>query len=242
MGLMSFFKPDEKKKVEGLVKKLKEGYGQPEVRQEAMEALFKLGTPEAYAGLLKRFTYVCQSLHWDGVEKKWLQDELVKTGLPALPAVKAFIHEDDNVNLAIRALERMVSAEDATAELVGALNARSPEDYRRTQAKLELIDHLGSRPASDALYASIRPYLKDHSDDVLAKVLEVVEGWKHTPAAADVLPMVSDETLSARVLRQAAGCLAGLAVTLNPPPKLAPAAAEDFVVTADGKVARKRPQ
>ena len=80
MGLFDFLKTDDKKKIEGLVKKVKEPYAQPEVRQEAMEDLFKIGTPEAYAGVLKRFTYVCQSLHWDGIEKKFVMEEFKKLG------------------------------------------------------------------------------------------------------------------------------------------------------------------
>ena len=240
MGLMSFFKPDDKTKIEGLVKKLKEPYAQPEVRQEAAEALFKMATPEAYTAALKRFTYVCQSLHWDGIEKKWLQDELVKTGAPALGPLTAFITTDDNVNLAVRALERMVSADDATAILVRALEARSPDDYRRKQAKLELIDHLGARPASPQLWATIRPYLKDQNDDVMTKVLEVVEGWLLKEAAPDVALLVQDETLSARVVRQAAACLLALDVALEGTPKLAPAASEDFLISAAGKVTKRR--
>lgn len=240
MGLMDLIRPSDQKKIEGLTKKIKEAYAQPEVRQEAMEALFKMATPDAYRAALKRFTYVCQSLHWDGIEKKWLMDELVKVGQPAVESVKQFIMADDNVNLAVRTLERMVPEAEATALIVQALASRPPDDYRRTQAKLELIDHLGTRPVSDALWQATVPYLEDHSDDVRAKVLEVIEAWKHADAGVSVAKLLADDTLSARIHRQAAQCLCALGVRLNPPPVLPPAAEEDYSVDGDGQVLRKR--
>jgi len=239
MGLFDLFRGDDKKKAEGLGKKLKEPYAQPEVRQEAMEALFKLGTPEAFKQVLKRFTFVSQSLHWDSEEKKWLVEELSKTP-SAVDVVKEFIRTDDNVNFAIRALEKMVGADDARTTILEALKARPPEDYRRTQAKIELIDHLGTRTADDTLWTAITPYLDDHSDDVRMKVLEVVEGWKLVPAAEQVARLLADDTLSARVHRSAAQVLFNLAVKLSPAPKLPAAAAEDYVVDGDGQVVKKK--
>lgn len=241
MGLFGFLKSDDNKKIEGLLKKVKEGYGQAEVRQEALEALFKMGTTAAYAAAIKRFTYVCQSLHWDGEEKKWLMEELKKVGEPAVAPLIEFINTDDNVNLAVRALEGMTSPKQATAVVIKALKARSPEDYRRTQAKLELIDHLGSRPSAPELWDAVAPYMLDHSDDVRTKLLEVVEGWRLLDAAPAVAALLGDETLSARVHRRAAQCLCALEVKLNPAPKLSPAAAEDYHVDGDGQVVRKRP-
>lgn len=240
MGLFDLFKADDKKKIEGLVKKVKEPYAQPEVRQEAMEALFKMGTPEAYAAALKRFSYVCQSLHWDGVEKKWLQDELARVGQPALASLKDFIHTEDAVTLAVRALQRMLDEQDATATLISALRARSPEDYRRTQAKLELIDCLGEQKSKEQVWDAMVPYLEDHSDDVRTKVLEVIETWKLASAAPAVAKLLADDTLSARVHRQAAQCLCVLEARLKPAPALPPAAAEDYLVDGDGQVVRKK--
>jgi hypothetical protein len=240
MGLFGFLKPDDKKKIEGLLKKVKEPYAQPEVRQEAMEALFKMATPEAYTAALKRFTYVCQSLHWDGVEKKWLMDEFKKLGEAGVPALRQFVLTDDNVNLAFRTLENMLGVDGSTAILLEALKARSPEDYRRTQAKLELVDHVGTRKPTPELWAAVVPYLDDHSDDVRTKLLEVVEGWNHEPAAPAVARLLADDTLSARVHRQAAQCLCAMKVKLSPPPTLSPAASEDFTVDGDGQVIRKK--
>jgi HEAT repeat protein len=240
MGLMDLFKPNDKKRVDNLVAKMKQVYAQPEVRQEALEELFKIGSHDAYRGALKRLTFVCQSLHWDGIEKKQLIDDLVKAGSPASPAVREFIMENDSLNLAVRAMERLVDEGEALKTILAALEARSPEDYRRTQAKLELIDHLGTRAVTDEIWARVQPYLADHSDDVRTKTLEVIDGWKHQGAAAAVAQLLVDDTLSARVHRQAAHTLCSLGAKLSPPPKLPPDAAEDFVVDGDGQVVRKK--
>lgn len=241
MGLLDFLGGGEQKKVASLVKKVKQVYAQPEVRQEAMENLFKVGTPDAFKGVVQRFTYVCQSLHYDDQEKRWLVDELVRTGKPCIQPLKDFISNDDNLNFAVRALERMIPEAEALETLLGALKARMPDDYRRTAGKLELIDHLGTRPASPEIWDTVKPYLEDHSDDVRNKVLEVVEGWKYVEAAPAVARLLADDTLSARVHRQTARCLCSLAVKLTPAPVLPPAAAEDYTVDGDGQVLRKRP-
>jgi hypothetical protein len=206
-----------------------------------MEDLFRMGTPEAYRAVLERFTYLCQSLHWDDQEKRWLVDKLAETGEPCVAPLKAFILEDDAVNFAVRALERLVTEQEVQETLLAALKARAPDDYRKAQAKIELIDHLGSRPPSPLLWEAIRPYLDDHSDDVRNKVLEVVEGWKHAGAAGEVAALLQDDTLSARIHRQAARCLCTLEVKLNPAPVLPPAALEDYQVDGDGQVVKRRP-
>ena len=53
MGILSIFSRDPGQRVQALRKKIQERYGQPEGRQQAMDKLLDMGTPEAIAGALQ---------------------------------------------------------------------------------------------------------------------------------------------------------------------------------------------
>ncbi len=248
MGLLDSLFSDKPtpKSIEKLTLKVKERYAQPEYRREAMDKLLTWGTPEALAAVLMRFTVVVQSPHWDEEEKRWLVDELATRGEPAKKALQVFLAKDDHVAFASKALRRLSpSAETWVQDLVGALQARPPEDHRTTQGKAELINQLRDAEAAGVLKVLL-PYLADHADDVQMACLEAVEAFHgraaddDKAAAADVLKaVVADDARSARVLRQAASVMATLKLPVDPAKPLAPAVAEDFIVK-DGVLASAR--
>jgi hypothetical protein len=243
MGLLGFFgiggTPEEQ--IERHLKKVKQVYAQPEYRRDAMDALLKLATPEAHYALCKRFGVVCNSAYWDEEEKKWLVDTFVELGQTAVPPLQKYVRDDEHVNYPIRALARILSAEALTAFLLEALAARAPEDHRSSQGKMEIIDHLGHRAATDALVQAIVPYLHDHSDDVIYKTIEVLEDWKRSDVASALFALVYDDTMSARVQRRAAQAVVSLGLQHGEDlPALPEAVAEDF--TIEGRtLARRQP-
>src|ERR1041384_914131 len=142
MGLLdSIFGGDKptQKNIEKLVVRVKERYAQPEYRREAMEKLLDWNVPESIMGALARFTVVAQSPHWDEEEKKWLVDELAQRGEPARAALKAFLAKENHIAFAAKALQRLVDHDTYVKDLIEALRARPPEDYRSTQGKSELV-------------------------------------------------------------------------------------------------------
>lgn len=229
------------KAIEKHVARVRERYAQPEYRREAMEKLLALGTPEALAGALQRFTVVAQSPHWDEEEKRWLVDELASRGAPARAALLGFLKSADHVAFASSALARLVSKEEFVTDLISVLHARTPEDHRTTQGKTELVAALAETGDPRAL-AAIVPYLNDHSDDVQCITVDSLErlwsGGAETAAAVTALQaIITDDARSARVLRHAAAAMQRLGVAIDATRPLAPAVAEDFVVV-DGKLAR----
>lgn len=225
------------KNVDKLVLRVKERYAQPEYRREAMDKLLSMGTAEAYAGVLKRFTVVVQSPHWDEEEKRWLADELATRGDAARTALNEYLAKEDHIAFASKSLLKLSSSKDAwLADMLKALAARPPEDHRTTIGKAELINQLKDGGDSTIVKAVV-PYFFDHADDVQLAAFDCAEHYADTTdddsktvlheALRNVLV---DDTRSARVLRHAALKMSTLGVTVDASKPLAPAVAEDFKV------------
>ena len=225
------------KSIEKLTLRVKERYAQPEYRREAMDKLLAMGTPEAYAAVLKRFSVVVQSPHWDEEEKRWLCDELATRGEPARQAVKTFLAHEDHVAFAAKTLSKLSATPAAyVADLVEALTARTPDDHRTTQGKAELINAL--RDGGDgSVVSTVVAYVDDHADDVQLTAWDCCE--HHYDAADDdakakvaavAKAVVVDDVRSARVLRHVAGVMERKALPVDPSKPLPAPVAEDFVV------------
>ena len=245
MGLLdSIFGGDKpsQKNIEKLVIRVKERYAQPEYRREAMERLLGWGTPEAITGALTRFAVVAQSPHWDEEEKRWLVDELATRGEPARAALKAFLAKENHIAFAAKALERVDSKDDYVLDLIAALKARPPEDYRSTHGKAELVACLVA--VNDPRGAeALMPYFDDHGDDVQCACVDAMEKlWPSLAQLQDgvtkkMQAVIADDARSARVLRHTAAAMERLGLAIDATKPLAPAVAEDYVVK-DGKLAR----
>ena len=240
MGLLnSLFGGDKSnsKSVDKLVLRVKERYAQPEYRREAMDKLLSMGTPEAYAGVLTRFTVVAQSPHWDEEEKRWLADELATRGEPARAALKAFLAKEDHVAFASKSLSKLSASKQAwLADMLTALAARPPEDHRTTIGKAEIINQLKDG-GDGTVVTAVVPYFNDHADDVQLAAFDCAEHHAgdadddgRTALTAALKEVVVDDSRSARVLRNVGGVLSRLKVAIDPTKPLPAAVAEDFEV------------
>ena len=246
-GLFGGDKPNQKN-IDKLVLRVKERYAQPEYRREAMVRLLEWNTPESIYGVLQRFSVVAQSPHWDEEEKRWLVDELAGLassgqGTAARDALLKFLSKENSVAFAAKALSKMVSRDEYIADLIAALRARAPDDYRSTQGKTEIVACLGETDEPRVVEA-ILPYANDHGDDVQCVVVDsLVRLW---PKLADPTPppqavqalqaMVADDTRSARVLRHTASAMHKLQLPIDATRPLPSTVAEDFVVK-EGRLA-----
>lgn len=248
MGFLDSIFSDKptQKGIDKQVLRVKERYAQPEYRREAMDKLLSWGTPEAYAGVLARFTVVAQSPHWDEEEKRWLVDELATRGEPAKQALQAFLAKEDHVAFAAKALRKLSSStEQWVTDMIAALHARPADDHRTTLGKAELVAQLKDGGGPEVV-AAVQAYLDDHADDVQTATIDCVD--HHLAGAPEDVKaqvtarfqrIVADDARSARVLRHAAAAMAHLKLPVDPARPLAPAVAEDFVVKDGALVAAR---
>lgn len=238
LGLFGGNKPTQKN-IEKQVTKLKERFAQNDFRQMAMDKLLEWGTPEAYDGLLKRFTIVAQSPHWDEVEKKWLVQRLIQNGEPAKDALVRFIRTENQVTFACRALAQMSSSEELVQHVTDALGERSPEELRSEQGKKELIHVLEENP-DPRVGAAVLPFLNDHSDDVQCAAIDAVKNLKVNDGYGTLVDLLTDEMSSARVQRYAAAAVVELGLDLEAQTDLSAAVLEDYAIE-EGRLVLNRP-
>ncbi len=237
MGLFGLFGSGKitEKDIAKQVARIKERYAQTDYRKMAMEKLLDWNTPESMEAVLGRFSIVAQSPHWDEDEKHWLIDELVKRPDTAKPALQKFVKTGNEVTHAILALSKLcVDRAEFSQILIDALKARSPEDHRSGQSKMELIASFMEHDIPN-LPDVLLPYLDDHNDDVQCIALDLVASKKLESLYGKIAQILSDVNRSARVLRHSANYVFTLRIPVDMERPLAPEVAEDYGIS-DGKL------
>ena len=208
VGIFDFLKP--KSAVEKAAKQVREAYAQPDYRREAMQKLLKIGTEEAYDALLTRFSVKANGQIADEQEKRDLVEELVAVGEPALPSVERYIFQEKTaIAFPIRILKELVPEAVAVDKLLMALAQYEPLDHLSSNAKVALVDGLADiLPKSQA--SVLFPYLNDHSDDVQASVIDVVENIAPEGVTEALVEICTQDQHSGRIIRRAAKALSVL--------------------------------
>lgn len=212
MGVLDFIKP--KSALEKASKNLREPYAQPDVRQTAMDKLFEIGTEEAYANLLERFSFNANGHTADEAEKRMLVERLSDVGEPVRPALENYIATKKTITYPIEALRGMVPAPEAKDFLKSVLAKYEPQDHRSTQAKATLVVTLGEmldRSEADVLV----PYLHDHSDDVQFQTIAALEHLGNPDVAPALAEVCTSEEHAPRIQRRAAAALQTMEVSVR---------------------------
>lgn len=231
MGLFDFFKSSPSQNaIRKQVQKAKEPYAQPDYRRQAMEKLLKWDIEESLKGLLERFSVVVQSPHWDEEEKRWLVQELIKKDQKAIPILKDFILNKNEINHALEALKKILSDDGSFGLfLIEALKKRPAIDHRSVQAKEELIKSIVEiKPKGfEELLLS---YLSDHSDDVQCITLDALSDSIDPNILENIKKLLISEDHSARVLLKAAGIIAKRKIAISQDINLNHSVSEDFYI------------
>jgi hypothetical protein len=189
-------------------------FAQPEVRMKEMQRLLKDKSTESLAGLLRRFTANAQGHIADEEEKLWLCEALVELGQDAVSPLETYLHGGVKLTYALMAYRRIVAQDVFIRTCHSALDAIGPADYRRTEAKQQLVLAMAEDAQDPTVQRMLAPYLHDHSDDVRWQVLDVIEKSEKRPPSAAVAAMnpwleglqsqVTDPHVSARICLRAA--------------------------------------
>jgi hypothetical protein len=130
-------------------------------RQEAIEALAKIGSPDAAAALLKRFTFQIEPSITDQEEKDSAFRAIVGIGPDALPAIREFCLRAESITFPLRIMRAILEDEAFVGEVLEMLARWDTEYDRNPDPKIQLIAAL-----EDLKDTRIRPAVERFLEDV----------------------------------------------------------------------------
>jgi len=125
-------------KYEGAISKKAQNYD----RQEAIDALAKLGSLDAAAALLKRYTFFVDPSITDQEERETAFRGIVMAGKDALPAIREFCVRAESLTWPLRMMRELLDDEEYVAEIIKMLEKWDTEYDRNPDPKIQLISAL----------------------------------------------------------------------------------------------------
>jgi HEAT repeat protein len=130
-------------------------------RQEAIQALAEMGTPEAAAALLKRFTFIIDPSITDQEEKDLAFRGVLRAGKDAVEPVRAFAAKAESLAWPMRILKELLDDEEFVDELVLWLSKWDTEYSKFIDPKIQLLVAL-----EEHTNAKVRPAVERFLEDV----------------------------------------------------------------------------
>ena len=219
MGLLSWFGkgPFSEAKINKITKLATNPFAQTDVRTNEMLRLLHDGSDLALRGVLKRFAVNANGHIADEDEKKWLEDRLVDMGEGVLPALGDYIRSQEQLTYALRAYLRIAGRETAVQFFLSVLKSYGPDDYRSSDAKVQLLWQLADELSAPHVLSTLVPFLTDHSDEVRWVVMDLItrahsETWLTPAILEDIVrylaEVVTHKETAPRILRRACELLA----------------------------------
>lgn len=168
MGLFSFLGGS---KVDRLVKKVTNQWGQPQERQRAMQMLADIGSEEALFGLMRRFDYRVEASITDEEEKQLAYDLIVAASHRAAPAIEKYVSERDTVYWPLKALKEIAGTDQAVELLLRALDRAGQRDERVNEQRTQLVANLRDFP-HPRVQERLRDLCTDENEEVRMMALD----------------------------------------------------------------------
>lgn len=161
-------------------------------RQDAIQQLSRIGTPQAVAALLKRFNWHLDPSITDQDEKEMALEGIVAAGESALEPIREYCRKAESLTWPIKALERIVSPEHLEEELLTLLDQFDTEYVRNPEPKAQLIASLATFP-SEAVRTAVEPFLEDASESVRFAAVSTVFAMSEPQSVASLVAALEHE-------------------------------------------------
>ena len=133
-------------------------------RQEAIAELAEMGTPEAAAALLKRFTFHIDPSITDQEEKDGAYQGVLAAGPAAVPTIRAFAAKAESLAWPIKLVKELLAEEACVEELLLWLERWDTEYSKFSDPKLQLLGALEDFK-NPAILSKVSPFLEDVNGD-----------------------------------------------------------------------------
>ncbi|MCL2626142.1 MAG: HEAT repeat domain-containing protein [Cystobacterineae bacterium] len=203
MGLFDIFSRSPAQKAEKLKTKLSQKYGDPSIRQAAIDALGALYVPEATEALLSRFTFSVEPQTRDTEEKETVFEILSERGEAAVETTQAFLKRYENgTSWALRVLENLLPEEQTLAFVCEFLQKLSRTYTRSSEKKRVFLQYVVDKQ-HPAIPSAALPFLEDMTDDVKINALLVLAKHPSEEARVPILELLLAPSTAKRVQMQA---------------------------------------
>lgn len=199
MGILNFFGGSGPDKAQKLKAKATQKYGDPSVRQKALDQLGEMDIPEAILALMGRFTVNVDPQTTDQDEKDLVLHLIQNKGEKAVAPVLEFLRRSDQASSwAIRVLGTLRPETEVVALCASYLEQISSQYTRSPEKKLVLLHFLeGKQDPKIALAATA--LLEDMADDVKVAAMKVLGPLKHEAAREPILAILTHGETGRRV-------------------------------------------
>jgi hypothetical protein len=129
-------------------------------RQEALQNLSEMGTPEAVAALLKRFTFKMDPSITDQEEKDLAYNGILNAGKLAVDPIRTFAAKAESLAMPMKLLQAILDEDAYVEELIVWLTRWDTEYSKFIDPKLQILSGLGEHKHEKILEAT-RRFLED---------------------------------------------------------------------------------
>jgi hypothetical protein len=211
MGLFGMFKGGAKKRapqdeaaaaVAKWAEKASDKRAQNYDRQEAIAELAELGTPEAAAALLKRFTFTMDPSITDADEKDGAYQGILAAGQAAVPPIRAFAVKAESLAWPIKLLKELLAEDVYVEELLQWLARWDTEYAKFIDPKLQILAAL-EEVKHPSILPKVEPFLEDVNGDARFQAVGTVlaqEDENSTPTLLRMLPEEESLRVKNRIL------------------------------------------
>jgi HEAT repeat protein len=175
-------------------------------RQEAIQALAEMGTPEAVTALLKRFTFQIDPSITDQEEKEAAFRGILRAERDAIEPVRTFAARAESLAWPMRILKEILPEEDYVAELVLWLERWDIEYSKFIDPKIQLLIALEEQK-SDIIRRAAERFLDDVNETARFHAVATLLAQDDEGALSPLLKLLAEEE-SVRVKNKVADGIA----------------------------------
>jgi HEAT repeat protein len=210
-------------------------------RQEAIQALADMGTPDAVGALLKRFTFQMDPSITDQEEKDAAFRGILRAGKAAIEPVRAFAAKAESLAWPLKILKEITDENEYVEELLRWLSKWDTEYAKFVDPKVQIL-----RALEDHRHPRIRelvePFLQDVNEPARFHAVSTLLAQDDVESLVPLTTVLLDEE-SVRVRNRIAEGLAGRAWTVGPDERAAvrKALPSPYSLDAAGRVSKRTP-
>jgi hypothetical protein len=208
-------------------------------RQEAIQALAELGTADAVAALMRRFTFHADPSITDQEEKDAAFRGVLRAGKDAIEPVRAFAGKAESLAWPMKIMKELVDEQEYVEELLRWLSRWDTEYAKFIDPKIQLLAALEEHH-HPRLREEVERFLEDVNEPARFHAASTLLAHGDADALAALVKLLVDEEsvrvrtkvaegLAARGWRVADAERAAVRKVLPPP----------FTVDSDGKVVKR---